>query len=496
MKEVKKLAGETIIYGLSTIVPRFLNYLLLTPFYTRIFTKGEYGIVTELYAYVAFILVILTYGMETTSFRFASSEKNQRKVFSSAQFSVLISSLLFILLISLFNHPIASFLDYAKQSMYISWMGIIVAADAFMAIPFARLRQENKAIRFTLIKISSVVVNIAFNLLFLVYMPWLAKNGSGSFLLQFYNPDLGVGYAFIANLIASGFTFILLLPDILRTGFGFNTELFSRMLKYAWPLLIIGIAGMINDVSDKFLLKFLIVVPDGVANSGDYIMEQIGIYGANTKIAVLMTLFIQMFKFAAEPFFFAQQKESNANAVYASVMRYFVIFCLIIFLGVMLYLNLVKFFIDEKFHEGLRVVPLILLSNMFLGVFYNLSVWYKVKDLTLYGAVIAVSGAGITLLLNILLVPEMGYYGSAIARLACYTAMMIASFLWGRRFLKVPYNLFVLLKYFLVAILLFGISRWNTLSNPVVFYAVNTIILLAFLAFVWISERKNIRALI
>jgi O-antigen/teichoic acid export membrane protein len=451
MKAVKKLAGETLIYGMSTIVPRLLNYLLLTPFYTRLFEKSEYGIVTELFAYIAFLLVILTYGMETACFRFAESENDKKRVFSTAMLSVLFTSVLFTGIILFFHESIASLIRYESNSEYIIWLGLIVATDAFMAIPFARLRQQNRAFRFAMIKIASVIINIGFNLLFLVWMPDMQDKGSDSFLLAFYDPEMGVGYAFIANLIAVFATLLLLSRDILAISLTFDKDLLKRMLFYAWPLLIIGIAGMINEVSDKIVFKFLVEVPENVADSNKYILDQIGIYGANTKIAVLMTLFIQMFRFAAEPFFFAQSKEKDSLQMYAVVMKYFILFCLLIFLGVMLFLDLVKYFIDAKFHEGLIVVPIILTANMFLGIFYNLSIWYKLKNLTLYGAGIAVIGSLVTLVINILLVPDYGYIGAAWAHLLCYTVMMIIAWWWGNKYLPVKYDIRATGFYFILA---------------------------------------------
>ncbi len=493
MKAIKRLAGQTVIYGMGTIVPRFLNYLLLTPFYTRLFERGEYGIVTELYSYVALLLVVLTYGMETASFRFAETEKNSRRVFSTAMVAVLTTSSLFMLLIGLMHNQIAGWIRYESNSEYIIWMGIIVAADAFMAIPFARLRQQNKAIRFATLKFVNISVNIGLNLLFLIYMPYLHTNGSDSFLLQFYNPEIGVGYAFIANLLSVGVTLLLLLKDIYNIKFEFDKALLKRMLTYAWPLLIIGLAGMINEVVDKPLMKFLLIIPEGIKDGNAYAMDQIGVYGANTKIAVLMTIFIQMFRFAAEPFFFSQAKEKDANQVYAAVMKYFIVFCLLIFLGVTLFIDVVKFFIDEKFHEGLHVVPIILIGNMFLGIFYNLSVWYKLNDLTRYGAIIAVIGASVTLLINFIFVPFYGYIGSAWGHLACYSVMMFISYFWGRKYMPIQYDLKNIFVYMAMGGLIYFVSLFNQLESKLFFYSVNALMFLVFVGIVYFAERRKLK---
>jgi O-antigen/teichoic acid export membrane protein len=459
MNSIKRLAGQTIIYGMGTIVPRFLNYLLLTPFYTRLFEKGEYGIVTELYAYVALLLVLLTYGMETTSFRFSESHPDSRKVFRNAQTSILITSGLFLAGVGFLTDSIAQILRYQANPEFIVWMALIVATDAFMAIPFARLRQQNKAWRFSIFKFVSITINILLNLLFLVYLPKWYGEGSDSLLVRYYNPEIGVGYAFIANLISVFITLALLLPDIFRIGLGLSMQLIKKMYSYAWPLLIIGIAGMINEVADKAMLKYLLVAPKGI-DQHKYAMEQIGIYGANTKIAVLMSIFIQMFKFAAEPFFFAQYKEKGANTTYALVMKYFVIFCVFIFLMVTLFIDLVKFFIDEKFHDGLHVVPIILLGYMFLGIFYNLSVWYKLKDVTRLGAVIAVIGASITILVNMIFVPHHGYVASAWGHIGCYFAMMVISFLWGKKYMPIDYQVVRLIGYIAFGIVILIMYRF------------------------------------
>ncbi len=494
MGVIKKLAGQTLIYGLGTIAPRLLNYLLLTPFYTEIFQKSEYGIVTELYAYVALMLVLLTYGMETTFFRFIEKEPQKNHVFSTISLSLLITSGFFVFLIFSFTDPIASFIKYEHNPEYIQILSIILALDAFIAIPFARLRFENKAVRFSSLKIINILINIALNLTFFVWMPRLYASDSASFLLNFYNPEIGVGYAFIANLVATVITSLLLLPEILKIRFQFDWSMYKSMLRYAWPLVILGIAGMINEVSDKFIFKFLMKVPEGIEDGNEYLMSLVGVYGANTKLAVLMMLFIQMFKFAAEPFFFSQAKEKNSKATYAEVMKYFVVFGLFIFLSVMLYLDVVKFFINQRYHEGLFVVPIILLGNLFLGIFYNLSVWYKLNDLTRYGAVIAVVGSVITLIINIIFVPIYSYSAAAWAHFFSYFVMMLLSYWWGRKYFPVNYPLKSIGAYFALALLLFFIHQ--LLPNELevwMKYTIRSLLLATFVLVVFKVEKKNLR---
>ncbi len=492
MSSIKKLAGQTLIYGLGTIAPKVLNFLLLTPFYTYIFGLSEYGVITELLSYVALLMVVLTYGMETTFFRFASSEKDTEKVYSTSAISLLTTSALFFALVYFFLPGIAEAIKYESHPNYILWLAAVLSIDAFISIPFAKLRHENKALRFSLIRIASISTNIAFNLLFFVLLPKMKQAGSDSLLLNFYNENIGVGYAFISYLVASSLTALLLIPEIAKIKIRFDFSLYKRMIRYAYPLVIIGIAGMINEVSDKIMLKFLVNVPEQIADKTDYIQGIIGEYGANTKLAVIMTIFIQMFRFAAEPFFFSQEKEKNAKDTYADVMKYFTVFGLMIFLGVMLYIDVFKYFINERFHGGLHVVPIILLGNLFLGIFYNLSVWYKLRNLTHYGAVIAIIGAAITIIINVLFVPVYGYYASAWGHFACYLVMMIISYLWGRNHYKIKYNFKAIAVFAIFAGIIYILSTFNQFDSLSYKLIVNTLLYFLFLGSIFVIDKKNI----
>ena len=478
---LKKLVGQTAIYGMSSIVGRLLNYLLV-PLYTRLFVPEVYGIVTELYAYVTFLLILLTYGMETGFFRFAQDKSIFDKVYSSILSSLFATSSIFILLLVAFYKPIAEFMQYGSHPEYILWIGIIVALDAFISIPFAKLRLQNKAAKFASIKLINIGLTIGLNLFFLVLCPRIAINNPDSVLLSVYSANIGVGYVFVSNLIANIFTLLLLLPEIFNVKFNFDKQVLKKILIYTSPLLIAGFAGMINETLDRALLKYLL--PESVNP-----MEQLGIYGANYKLAILMTLFIQMFRYAAEPFFFNNKNEANAKELYAKATKYFIICGLLIFLGVMFYIDFIKYFIDKDYYEGLKVVPILLLANLFLGIFFNFSIWYKLNDMTKYGAYLAIFGATITIVLNVILIPKFGYVGSAWATLICYISMTLLSFYWGQKYYKVKYDLLNSLFYFVIALALFFISKYLRPDSQTLVYVLNTVLLTIFVAIFVVKEK-------
>lgn len=480
-KQLKKLAGQTVIYGFSSVLGRLLNYLLV-PLYTRLFLPEVYGIVTELYAYVTFLLILLTYGMETGLFRFGNDKQNFNKVYSSILFSLSVTSSLFIIIVLVFLEPIASAMQYSEHPEYILWMALIVALDAFTSIPFARLRLENKAWKFAIIKLINICTNIGFNLFFLIYCPKLLNSNPDSFILNIYSPNIGVGYVFISNLLANIITLIILLPEIFNVKIKVDFKLLKTILKYSLPLLVAGFAGMINETLDRVMLKHL--VPEELNP-----MAQLGIYGANYKLAVLMTLFIQMFRYAAEPFFFQNKNESNARQLYAKATKYFIIFGLMIFLGVMFYIDIIKYFISTNYHEGLKVVPILLIANLFLGIFFNFSIWYKLNDMTKYGAWLAIFGAVITIVLNLVLVPIYGYMGAAWATLVCYFLMTLLSFYWGQKYYKVPYEVGNAVFYFVLALSLYFISVFLKPESQTLMYVLNTILLLVFVAIFVVKEK-------
>jgi O-antigen/teichoic acid export membrane protein len=447
LAHIKQLAGQTAIYGLSSIIGRLLNYLLV-PIYTRIFIPEEYGVVTEFYAYVTFLLIIFTYGMETAYFRFSSTSQNsENKIYSTSVFSLLGSSLLFASILAVFSQSIATVIGYPNHSEYIIWFAVILAADAITSIPFGHLRRENKAKRFALVKLLGIGSNVFFNLFFLVLSPYLYNNGYADVIGFVYDPSIGVGYVFISNLLSSLVTLTLLIPEFRKVEFEFDKSLWKEMIVYAFPLVIAGFAGMINETLDRILLKYLLPAS---ANP----LAQLGIYGANYKLAIFMTLFIQAFRYAAEPFFFAQAENKDRDKVYADVMNYFILAGSIIYIGIIIYLDIFKYFIGEEYHSGLHIVPVLLLANLFLGIFFNLSIWYKIANKTRWGAMIAIIGAIITVALNIWLIPIMGYTGAAWVTLICYFTMTLLAYLSGQKYYPIKYNVKRGIFYIAIAILI------------------------------------------
>jgi O-antigen/teichoic acid export membrane protein len=488
MSTLKKLAGQTAIYGLSSIVARFLNYLL-TPVHTAAFSPDQFGIITEMYAYVSFLVVLLTYGMETTFFRFSNREgAKPEAIFGSILRSLLVTSAGFALLALFFRQSIANLLHYPNHAEYVAWFALIIALDAVSTIPMARLRQQQRSWWFVGVNFSNVGINVALNLFFLAYCKPLVEGGGNNWLTDtFYNPEIGVGYVFIANLIASAFKLLLLLPQFYGLNSRSNEVALRPMLAYALPLLLAGMAGMVNETLDRILLKYLLLGKMGLEAT----MTHVGIYGACYKISIIITLFIQAFRYAADPFFFSQAQNQDAPRTYALIMRYFVITCLTMFLTIVLFIDFFKYFIpNEAYWEGLRIVPILLLANIALGIYYNQSVWYKMTDRTFYGARIAVVGAFVTVLLNLFLIPFMGYMGSAWATLGAYTAMVLLSWYWGRKVYPIPYPVKTLTGYTVFALTLFAAGHYLRILIPEFTWIISAALLLTFGVVLLVLERK------
>lgn len=488
MNPLRKLAGQTAIYGLSSIVGRVLSYLLV-PIYTRVFVPEEYGIANELYAYISLLLVVLTYGMETAFFRFSEMEQDKPRVYSTALISLFATSLLFIILALFVYHPLADVLRYPDNPEYVIWFALIVAMDALTAIPFARLRATNRPKRFAGIKLINIGINVGLNLFFIVLCPYLLREGIMTDAVNaVYDPHIGVGYIFISNLISSAFTMLLLLPEYVRIRFRFDFSLWKRMIRYALPLLVVGMAGIVNETMDRIFLKYLL--PESIA------MTALGIYGACFKISIIMTIFIQAFRFAAEPFFFAQAKEQDARKIYADVMKYFVIICTMIFMVVMMYIDVVKYFVGDKYYDGLPVVPILLMASMFLGIYFNLSIWYKLTGQTSYGAYISVIGAVITVLINVFFVPVYGFMGSAWSHFITYLVMMIISFFLGQKHFRVPYKISTILGYMALAGGLFFLSEWTRPEALTPRLLLNTLYFLVFAGTIAWFERRLLKRIL
>ena len=481
MKEVRKLAGQTLIYGLGTIIPRFLHYAVLTPFYTRIFLDtSDYGIITELYAWMVLLLVILTYGMETGFFRFSQNKEESLKVYSTALISLLLTSILFVILVNIFIEPVSALMNYKNNHDYIRMFAGIVAIDAFTAIPFAKLRSENRPVIFSVIKLINVVVTIGLVFFLLKLAPGIWEKSTGWFRTA-YNPDYKVGYVFVANLVSSGATLLMLLPFIVKIKFNLDIALWYRMINYSFPLMLAGFSGSINDALDKVILRRLLGDGEGLATVGEY--------GAGYKIGVLMALFIQMFRFAAEPFFFERAKHSDAKETYAFVMKYFIIIMLIIFLGINLYISCFQYIVGSNYREAIIVVPIISMAYLLYGIYINHSIWYKLNDLTIYAVYITFIGALITVMINVMFVPVYGYMASAWAHIASYGSMIIVSFIFAEKHYKVSYNMKKLIPYFLTATGMVVFGQYFNYPNLFSELIINTAFILIFIGYAQYKDR-------
>lgn len=460
MAGTKSLFKDTAIYGMSSIVGRFLNWCLV-PLYTIMFPAAEYGIVTYVYSVVALALIILTYGMETGYFRFANHEryKDPMEVYSTSLISLGISSTVFIALLAIFISPISKAMMCEGHNDYVMMIGIAVAIDAFTSIPFCYLRDKHRPLRFAYLKLISIAVNIGLNVWFILICPWLAKQNP--LFDNIYDSDYGIGYIFLANLVSSALTLVLLYPELKGFSWRFNSTLWKEMLKYSFPLLILGIAGIMNQTVDKILFPWL------VTDKADA-MSQLGIYGANYKIAIVMIMFTQAFRFAYEPYIFSRNKGENMEAKkksYSDAMKYFVIFSMIIYLGVMYYLPVLKYFISPNYFSGLKVVPIVMLAAFFFGVFFNLSVWYKVTDKTIWGMWYSLMGLAAILILNVVLVPVWGYMGCAWASFACYALMMIVSYFMGQRRYPIDYKPMRLVCYIVLTLICASIGQFISFED-------------------------------
>ena len=453
MSDMKSLAKDTAIYGISSIVGKFLNWLLV-PLYTYVLKQqSDYGIVTNLYAWTALLLVLLTYGMETGFFSFANREEhNPKTVYSTTLLALFTTSLLFALCCVFFRNPIAGVLGYPAHAEFIAMLGIVVAQDAFACIPFAWLRYRQRPIRFAVLKLLFVFLNIVFNIFFLVVCPRLAGH---AWIDAWYDAGYGVGWVFVANILATSIQTLCLLPAILEArdkGTNgtrqkkFDFCLLREMLRYSLPLLVLGVAGIMNQTLDRIAFPFLY--------SGDDAEAQLGIYGACFKVAMVMMMFTQAFRYAYEPFVFAKHKDRKSVEAYADAMKYYIIFSLLILIAMIVWLPLLRYLIAPAYWAGLRVVPVVLWTYVFQGIYFNLSFWYKLTDKTHFGAWFSLLGLFITAVLQIVFVPRFSYMASAASNTVSYLIIMLLSYFIGQRYLKIPYNLKSIGGYTLLAVLL------------------------------------------
>lgn len=469
MANLKSLAKDTAIYGLSSIIGRFLNYLL-TPLYTYKIasSSGDYGIVTNLYAYTALLLVILTYGMETTFFRYANrSDENPDKVYSTILTSVLTTSLLFFGLVLLFINPISSALGYASHPSYVWAMAATVALDAFQCIPFAYLRYKKRPLKFAALKLLFIGLNISLNLIYFVVLPALGLNPWG-----IYDDGLDVGFVFYINLACTGLITLFFYKELKGFRYGFDGKLLRRMLGYSWPILVLGIAGILNQSGSQIIFPFIY---------GEGSSVPLGIYGASVKIAMIMAMITQAFRYAYEPFVFGSSAEKDSKETYARAMKYFIIFTLLAFLCVIGFLDLLKYIIGPGYWEGLKVVPIVMAAEIMMGIYFNLSFWYKLTDQTLWGAVFSGAGCLVLFAVNIIFIPKAGYMACAWAGFAGYATAMLLSYFVGQKKYPIDYPLKDIGIYVTAAaVLCAGMELANKFLGTVPALAVNAVLVLAF----------------
>ncbi len=445
---LKSLVKDTVLYGLSSIVGRFLNYLLV-PLYTYKIAaeSGGYGIVTNLYAYTALFLALLTFGMETTLFRFASKEGEDGKmVYSNALRMVGGLALVFVAMVFIFLNPISEAMGYAGHPEYIGCFAIITGLDAFQAIMFSRLRQQHRPVKFVCLKFAYIIPSILLNLFIFLVMPGIPECAG---LFERFNG--GVGLIFFANLLCTSIVTLAFIPEIKGIAYGFDKALAKRMLGYSWPLLLLSLVGILNQVADKILFPYLMPGEEG--------MVQLGIYGACVKIAMIMALLTQAFRYAYEPIVFNDSKDKNSPKTLADGMKYFIIFSLAAFLAVVLYMPILKHFVGADYWEGIGVIPVVMLAEIFMGIYFNLSFWYKLTDQTWWGAVISATGVAVMLAVNIIFVPSIGYWACAWGGLAGYGTAMVLSYILGRKRYPVPYDIKSIGFFFTLAAALFVIHR-------------------------------------
>ncbi len=472
MNKMKTLAGETALYGLGSIIPRTLNFFLVV-LHTRIFLPADYGIYINLYAWVAFLNVIYLFGMETAYFRFATKEgADEEKIFRVTQTFVIVISLLLSVLIIIFSGPIAEKFKLPNHTDFIMWLGILMFVDAAVSIPFARLRLQKKAGKFAAAKLVNVAIQVGLNLYFLLFA---------------FDPSVGIGYILLANLIANLFYLLFFSRTLINWRPAWDRQLFISMFPYAYPVMLTGLAGMTNEMFSRITLERWLPENFYPGKSSEYAL---GVFGACFRFSVIMSLAVQAFRFAAEPFFFSNANNKNSPALFAKAHHYFTIVCCFILLSVVVNLDILKYLLDETYWEGLGIVPILLVGYMFLGMYYNFSVWFKLTDKTYYGTLITAGGALLTIVLNFLLIPVFGYMGSSWATLLCYFAMAMTCYGLGQKYFPIPYRIANGFWYLFFTFLLIRASQKLNIPDLIWSVSFHAFLILLFMLIVYWRERK------
>ncbi|MBC7886769.1 MAG: polysaccharide biosynthesis C-terminal domain-containing protein [Ferruginibacter sp.] len=488
MSSIKKLAGQTLWYGLPTIGSRFLGYILNFSL-SFIYQAADTADLTQIYAIVPFINILFTYGVETSYFRF-SKEMDKDRLYNTLNVSIFTTTILFSAILLLFSQSLANAALMPDHPEYFIWLTGIIFLDTLATLPFAKLRQEGRPRKYAFVRIAGITINVLVVVFFIGVCPQIEKKNPGSFWLLMYDPSIGIGYYLIGNVAGSATTFLLLWKEWISFKFNFDGKLWKQAMKYAYPLIIVGLGGMVNEMISRLVYQHVVTLPPAEAK------RQLGIFAANYRLAVLITIFIQMFRLAAEPFFFNQSKEDNAKKTYARVMKFFVIACCCMFLVIGLFLDVFKEILTIKFKEygeGIHIVPILAMGSVFLGIYYNLSIWYKLTDRNLFGAAITIAGAVITVLLNIWWIPRFGFTGSAWATFTCYAFMMTTSYLLGQKFYRIPYAKKKLLSYLVLSAVIFFLHRALGMLYANIYFSISTaiVLLVAFLWFMANVERKE-----
>ena len=500
---IKALAGQTVWYGASSIAARFLNYLL-TPYLTAKLAVSGYGEMSLVYAAIPFLNVVFTYGIETAYFRFSHKEGFKKDIYSTSSISIFISTILLTILLLMSHTSVAHWLRLDNHPEFITYSALIIALDTLSTLPFAKLRQQGRPKKFAFIRIASIFITIGLTYFFISVCPKIVAANPTGLIAKYYVKDYGVGYVIIANLIASFITLILLLKEFLFFKWKFNPVIWRQIMIYSLPLIIAGFGGMINETFDRIMLGWWAPV-----HSVEAAKDQVAIYSGCYKLSILISLFIQAFRMGAEPFFFKQSTGENPQKVYARVMKFFVITISVIFLVVVLYLDVWKYFISKPpsasripgslnpYWTGLKVVPILLLANMFLGIYYNLSIWYKLTHKTISGAYITIIGAVITLIINYIFIPYYSYMACAWATFFCYGSMMVISFLWGQKSYRIPYAWKKLVAYMMIVVLLFFLHKGivHFFAGRIISLSAATFLLLLYILFVMRVERRELKKL-